>query len=71
MKSVRLSFMTLAATGTLALSGCGSGSAMSANSYWYCWDEGAEKPHHLGHYVEGDHVCSDDELKDTGFEPRS
>jgi hypothetical protein len=60
--------VALAATGALALTAC---SAFSTNTYWYCWDEGAKKPHHLGHYVEGDHVCSDDELKGTGFKPRS
>jgi hypothetical protein len=49
------------------LAGC---SALSTNTYWYCWDDGAKDPHHLGHYTEGDHVCSDDELKGTGFEPR-
>jgi hypothetical protein len=60
--------VALAATGALALTAC---SAFSTNTYWYCWDEGAKKPHHLGHYVEGDHVCSDDELKGTGFKPTS
>jgi len=52
---------------TLGLSAC---LATSTNTYWYCWDHGAKEPHHLGHYVSGDHVCSDDELKGTGFEPR-
>jgi D-serine deaminase-like pyridoxal phosphate-dependent protein len=49
----------------LALSACGS-----TNTYWYCWDSGAKGPHHFGHYVSGDHVCSDDELKGTGFKPQ-
>jgi len=60
--------VAFAATGALLLSGC---SALTENSYWYCWDEGAKAPHHLGHYVAGDHVCSDDELAGTGFSPRS
>jgi len=47
-----------------AVAGCGS-----TNSYWYCWDQGDKAPHHLGHYVEGDHVCSNAELKGTGFSP--
>ena len=57
------------ATATLA-AGCDDWISSSANSYWYCWDEGAKKPHHLGHHVSGDHVCSDDELKGTRFSPR-
>lgn len=51
---------------TLALSACFGGT----NTYWYCWDGGAKEPHHLGHYVSGDHVCSDDELNGTGFKPQ-
>jgi len=49
----------------IGVAGCGS-----SNSYWYCWDHGDKAPHHLGHYVEGDHVCSDSELTGTGFSPR-
>jgi hypothetical protein len=30
--------------------------------YWYCWDSGDPKPHHLGHPVSGDHLCTDREL---------
>jgi hypothetical protein len=49
-----------------AVTGC----SYSENSYWYCWDQGDKAPHHLGHYVAGDHVCEDAELKGTGFSPR-
>jgi len=31
-------------------------------SYWYCWDTGNPTPHHLGHPVYGDHLCTDQEL---------
>jgi hypothetical protein len=51
----RLAALLAVATTGLALTAC----SPSANTYWYCWDEGAKDPHHLGHYVEGDHVCSD------------
>ena len=57
------------ATATLA-AGCDNWISSSSNSYWYCWDEGAKKPHHLGHHVSGDHVCNDNELKGTRFSPR-
>jgi hypothetical protein len=63
----RLAALLAVATTGLALTAC----SPSANTYWYCWDEGAKDPHHLGHYVEGDHVCSDEEPKGTGFSPRS
>lgn len=52
----------------LALTGC---SSEPDQTYWYCWDSGAPKPHHLGHKVEGDHFCSADELIDAGFEKDS
>lgn len=32
------------------------------NTYWYCWDSGNPSPHHLGHHVYGDHLCSESEL---------
>src|SRR5579859_1559564 len=32
-------------------------------SYLYCWDTGDPRPHHFGHRVAGDHLCSDEELK--------
>jgi hypothetical protein len=38
----------------------------SGNYYWYCWDDGQGGPHHLGHPVSGDHLCSDAELKAGG-----
>jgi hypothetical protein len=48
-----------------------SGCFASSNSYWYCWDNPAEGgPHHLGHPVSGDHICSDEELKNEGGPPR-
>lgn len=44
-----------------------SGCVTSSNSYWYCWDNPAEGgPHHLGHRVSGDHICSGEELKNEG-----
>jgi hypothetical protein len=57
--------LTVAVVG---ITGCG---LYDTNSYWYCWDKGAKSPHHLGHHVDGDHLCSDAELKGTGFSPRS
>lgn len=33
-----------------------------SQSYWYCWDSGTPRPHHLGHHVAGDHLCTDAEL---------
>jgi hypothetical protein len=30
--------------------------------YWYCWDSGDPKPHHFGHQVSGDHLCTDREV---------
>jgi hypothetical protein len=33
-------------------------------TYWYCWDDGHGEPHHLGHPVTGDHLCTDQELED-------
>jgi hypothetical protein len=78
MTSLRSIIVALAATGALTLTGCAAPtenapteSALSENSYWYCWDNGAGAPHHYGRPVEGDHVCSDDELQGTGFAPRS
>ena len=48
-----------------------SGCFTSSNSYWYCWDNPADGgPHHLGHPVYGDHICSDEELKNEGGPPR-
>ena len=31
--------------------------------YWYCWDNGDPQPHHFGHYVYGDHLCTNGELR--------
>lgn len=39
----------------LLLTACGQ-------RYWYCWDVGSPSPHHLGHRVAGDHLCSNAEL---------
>jgi hypothetical protein len=39
--------------------GCGS---QTSQSYYYCWNSGPPSPHHLGHYVSGDHVCTDKEI---------
>lgn len=38
----------------------------TTQSYWYCWDTGAPDPHHLGHVVSGDHLCTSQELSGTG-----
>jgi len=52
--------------------GCGSSSSNGGSgdhviqAYWYCWDHGAPKPHHLGYQVSNDRLCSDAELKDAG-----
>jgi hypothetical protein len=57
---------------------CGGGQASHPNNnggdtvtqtYWYCWDTGPPEPHHLGHYVSGDHYCTDRELRDSGMTP--
>jgi hypothetical protein len=56
----------------------GGGSASSGNSspsgdsstggnvYYYCWDSGSPRPHHLGHQVSGDHLCTKQELTASG-----
>lgn len=41
----------------------GNSSSSHSQTYWYCWDSGDPKPHHLGHRVSGDHYCSDEELE--------
>ncbi|HEY2718594.1 MAG TPA: hypothetical protein VGI52_03110 [Solirubrobacteraceae bacterium] len=74
-KGPGLSLALVCALGSLALgaSGCftSSNSHNSYNSYWYCWDNPAEGgPHHLGHPVSGDHICSDEELTNQGGPPR-
>lgn len=38
-------------------------------AYWYCWNRGNPRPHHLGAAVQGDHVCSEEELQDTTSTP--
>ncbi|MFE9098929.1 hypothetical protein [Streptomyces sp. NPDC007264] len=35
-------------------------------AYWYCWDAGDPAPHHLGHLVAGDHLCTWGELRSAG-----
>jgi hypothetical protein len=40
----------------------GSDSNYVTQSYWYCWDSGPPSPHHLGHSVSGDHLCTNAEL---------
>lgn len=73
-KGPRLNLALVCALGSLALvaSGCDTPSdSTSFNTYWYCWDNPAEGgPHHLGHPVLGDHICSDEELKSQGGSPR-
>jgi hypothetical protein len=57
------------ALGCLALGA--TGCFTSSNSYWFCWNNPAQGgPHHLGYRVSGDHICSDDELKNEGGPPR-
>ncbi len=34
--------------------------------YWYCWDSGALAPHHFGHRVPHDHLCTWGELRAAG-----
>jgi len=46
------------------LAGCGG------SGYWYCWDKGDPKPHHLGKKVSGDHPCSQAELDAAGVKDR-
>ena len=43
--------------------GCNWDTSSNPNTYWYCWDTGAAEPHHLGHPVSGDHLCTQSELK--------
>lgn len=38
-------------------------------AYWYCWDRGEPRPHHLGHRSVGDHVCSEEELDGATLGP--
>lgn len=38
-------------------------------AYWYCWDSGPPRPHHLGGYVHGDHLCSEGELQGATATP--
>lgn len=38
-------------------------------AYWYCWDAGDPRPHHLGAPVPGDHVCSEVELQQATETP--
>jgi hypothetical protein len=60
---VRLLALVLAVVG-LAAAGCST----SNYNYWYCWDNPSDGgPHHLGHPVAGDHICSDDELHKAHF----
>jgi hypothetical protein len=35
--------------------------------YWYCWDKGRPRPHHLGYPVSTDHYCSKQELRESGW----
>ena len=62
LTDLRRVLMVLALGGMFAVlvAGCHS------QSYWYCWDIGDPAPHHLGHPVSGDHLCSDSELGGTG-----
>lgn len=34
---------------------------------WYCWNTGLLAPHHIGHRVLGDHLCTWGELRADGF----
>lgn len=38
-------------------------------AYWYCWNRGDPRPHHLGAFVQGDHICSEEELQATTSTP--
>jgi hypothetical protein len=35
--------------------------------YWYCWNTGTPRPHHLGAPMSTDHFCTDQELRDNGL----
>lgn len=35
--------------------------------YWYCWNTGTLGPHHLGHRIPTDHLCTWGELRSSGF----
>lgn len=35
--------------------------------YWYCWNTGPLNPHHLGHRIPTDHLCTWGELRSSGF----
>lgn len=37
--------------------------------YWFCWDTGSPRPHHLGAGVQGDHLCSESELQQATDTP--
>ena len=42
------------------------GVSCTNQTYWYCWDSGPPEPHHLGHPVSGDHLCTSQELGGSG-----
>lgn len=72
-RRVRLLIVGLAlCAGLLSVAGCDlseatGGSGGGDNTYWYCWDSGNPDPHHLGHPVSGDHLCSQGELSQAGM----
>lgn len=37
--------------------------------YWYCWDRGAPRPHHVGYRVSGDHVCTEQDIQNARSQP--
>jgi hypothetical protein len=41
--------------------------ATSVEGYWYCWNNGPLMPHHLGHRMPNDHLCTWGELRSSGF----
>lgn len=40
------------------------------NSYFYCWNSGSLQPHHIGHPIAGDHLCTYGELRSVGIYTR-
>ncbi len=40
------------------------GFGYGSSSYWYCWDNGVPAPHHLGHPVKDDHLCTQEDVSD-------
>jgi hypothetical protein len=53
-----IAFLVLAGS----LIGVGIFNSSFEQTYYYCWNDGASQPHHLGYWVSTDHLCSWREL---------